>query len=392
MWVPGPVIVGAGPSGLAVAACLKEKGLPFLILEKQSCLASLWKLNTYDCLQLHLPKDLCQLPLMPFPQHFPIYPQKQQFISYLEAYAKHFSIDPLFGVEIRQAKYDAKMGCWRVEASSIEFLCRWLIIATGENSEPIFPKIEGLEKFSGKVVHTSEYKNGAEFKGNKVLVVGCGNSGMEIGLDLYNSGAHVSLVVRNKLHILPREVLGRSTFGLSTWLLKWLPVKLVDRLLILCSWMTLGNTHKFGIKRPEIGPLQLKKITGKTPVLDVGAICKIKSGDIKVVPGITKFTTRGAEFVDGKVGEFDSVILATGYRSNISSWLKEENLSGPEDGFPENPFPKNWKGKKGAFSVGFTRNGLLGISTDAQRVAQDISTEWPNEMRHFKDLTSISLF
>ena len=85
-----------------------------------------------------------------------------------------------------------------------------------------------------------------------------------------------------QLHILPKEVLGRSTFALSMWLLKWLPVRLVDRFLLLCSRIVLGDIRKIGIKRPKIGPLELKNTTGKTPVLDVGAIAKIKSSDIEV--------------------------------------------------------------------------------------------------------------
>ena len=92
-----------------------------------------------------------------------------------------------------------------------------------------------------------------------------------------------------KVHILPRQMLGKSTFGLSMWLLKWLPIRLVDRLLLLVSWFMLGDTSKFGLDRPKLGPLELKNLSGKTPVLDVGTLAKIKSGDIKVLPFITDY-------------------------------------------------------------------------------------------------------
>jgi indole-3-pyruvate monooxygenase len=78
-------------------------------------------------------------------------------------------------------------------------------------------------------------------------------------------------------------MLGKSTFGLSMWLLKWLPVQLVDRILLVVSWLMLGDTERFGLIRPRLGPLELKKLSGKTPVLDVGALAKIKRGDIKVL-------------------------------------------------------------------------------------------------------------
>lgn len=382
IWIPGPVIIGAGPSGLAAAACLKTKGIPSTILEKEDCLVSLWKFKTYDCLKLHLPKEACQLPHMAFPPEFPAYPTKQQFISYLEAYANHFSIVPVFRQEVRWAKYDATMRFWRVKTNDSEFVCLWLIVATGENAEPVMPDIAGISDFRGRLMHTSIYKNGADFKGSKVLVVGCGNSGMEVSLDLCNNGAEVSLVVRNKLHILPREVLGKSTFALSMWLLKWFPVRLVDKLLHLCSRLILGDTCQIGIKRPNIGPLELKNTIGKTPVLDVGAITKIKSREIKVVCGIRRFTTKGVEFVDGTMEDFESVILATGYKSNVKSWLKEGNHFFQKDGCQKNPFPNDWKGKNKVYSVGFTSQGLFGVSTDAQRVAEDIAKQWTSETAH----------
>lgn len=86
-----------------------------------------------------------------------------------------------------------------------------------------------------------------------------------------------------QVHVLPREMFGFSTFGIAMGLLKWLPLKLVDKLLLLIANFILGNTDQFGLKRPKTGPIELKNATGKTPVLDVGALSQIRSGKIKVV-------------------------------------------------------------------------------------------------------------
>ena len=199
-WFPGPIIVGAGPSGLAAAACLKEKGIPSLILERSHFLASMWQLKTYDRLRLHLPKKFCQLPLLPFPKNFPSYPTKQQFLAYLKAYAHHFNINPAFGKAVVSAEFDHRCGCWRLKTEGIkeeEYVCQWLIVATGENAEEVVPQIEGMDEFVGPIVHTSSYKSGSVFSGKNVLVVGCGNSGMEVCLDLCNHNARPSLVVRD---------------------------------------------------------------------------------------------------------------------------------------------------------------------------------------------------
>ncbi|XP_026661133.1 indole-3-pyruvate monooxygenase YUCCA2-like [Phoenix dactylifera] len=387
VWVPGPVIVGAGPSGLAVAACLKEKGVPSVVLERSHCIASLWQLKTYDRLHLHLPKQYCELPLMAFPSYFPTYPTKEQFVAYLEAYASRFDIRPVFDRMVVSAEYDERIRLWRVrtrgaeEEGVEEYVTRWLVAATGENAEAVVPDIDGMEDFNGTIMHTSLYKRGDMFEGKKVLVVGCGNSGMEVCLDLCNHNALPYIVARDSVHILPREMLGWSTFGLSMWLLKWLPMRTVDSFLLLASRLMLGDTARFGLRRPRLGPLELKSLSGKTPVLDVGTLAKIKSGDVKVRPAIKRLTGRGAEFVDGRLEDFDAIVLATGYKSNVPSWLKEREFFSEKDGLPRKPFPNGWKGKQGLYAVGFTRRGLMGASMDARRIAHDIEQCWKAEAK-----------
>ncbi|CDY53200.1 BnaAnng12250D [Brassica napus] len=392
IWVNGPVIVGAGPSGLAVAAGLKREGVPFIILERANCIASLWQNRTYDRLKLHLPKQFCQLPNFPFPEDYPEYPTKFQFIQYLEDYATHFDINPKYNETVQSAKYDETFGLWRVKTVSksgplgsceFEYICRTLVVATGENAEKVVPDFEGLEDFGGDVLHAGDYKSGGRYQGKKVLVVGCGNSGMEVSLDLYNHGANPSMVVRSSVHVLPREILGKSTFELGVTMMKWMPVWLADKTLLFLARIALGDTDKYGLKRPKIGPLELKNLEGKTPVLDIGALPKIRSGKIKIVPGIIKFGRGKVELVDGRVLEIDSVILATGYRSNVPSWLKDNDFFS-DDGIPKNPFPNGWKGEAGLYAVGFTRKGLFGASLDAMSVAHDIACRWKEESKQHK--------
>ncbi|XP_052196425.1 probable indole-3-pyruvate monooxygenase YUCCA7 [Diospyros lotus] len=390
--VNGPVIVGAGPSGLAVAAGLRQQGVPFIILERASCIASLWQNHTYDRLKLHLPKQFCQLPYFPFPTNLPEYPTKYQFIDYLESYATHFGIKPQFSKTVKSAKYDEACRLWRVKTVSslgggamkgeVEYICQWLVAATGENAEKVVPEFEGLLEFGGNVTHVCDYKSGEAYKGKKVLVVGCGNSGMEVSLDLCHHNAFPSIVARSSVHVLPREVLGKSTFDLAVSMMKWLPPRLVDKVLLAIARLTLGNIEKYGLKRPVVGPLQLKSTQGKTPVLDIGALQKIRCGEIKVVPGIKRFSPGRVELINGQNLEVDSVLLATGYSSNVPSWLKENDLFST-NGFPKSQFPDGWKGKGGLYAVGFTRRGLSGASLDAIRVANDIANIWKQEETNY---------
>ncbi|KAF2922547.1 hypothetical protein DAI22_07g122000 [Oryza sativa Japonica Group] len=331
VWVNGPIVVGAGPAGLSVAACLRERGVPSVLLERADCIASLWQRRTYDRLRLHLPKHFCELPGMPFPDGYPEYPDRRQFVDYLQAYAARAGVEPRFNQSVTSARYDDAAGLWRVRAEDVsvdaagdvtEYIGRWLVVATGENAERVVPEIDGADDFEGPVSHVAEYKSGAAYRGKRVLVVGCGNSGMEVCLDLCHHNALPAMVVRDSVHVLPREMLGVATFSVAVFLLRFLPLWVVDRILVVLAWLFLGDLAKIGITRPSRGPLELKNTRGRTPVLDIGALARIRSGDIEVVPGIRRLLRGGAELVDGRRVPADAVILATGYQSNVPQWLK----------------------------------------------------------------------
>uniref|UniRef100_A0A0E0AJ32 Flavin-containing monooxygenase n=1 Tax=Oryza glumipatula TaxID=40148 RepID=A0A0E0AJ32_9ORYZ len=388
VWVNGPIVVGAGPAGLSVAACLRERGVPSVLLERADCIASLWQRRTYDRLRLHLPKHFCELPGMPFPDAYPEYPDRRQFVDYLQAYAARAGVEPRFNQSVTSARYDDAAGLWRVRAEDVsvdaagdvtEYIGRWLVVATGENAERVVPEIDGADDFEGPVSHVAEYKSGAAYRGKRVLVVGCGNSGMEVCLDLCHHNALPAMVVRDsKVHVLPREMLGVATFSVAVFLHRFLPLWVVDRILVVLAWLFLGDLAKIGITRPSRGPLELKNTRGRTPVLDIGALARIRSGDIEVVPGIRRLLRGGAELVDGRRVPADAVILATGYQSNVPQWLKGSDFF-TQEGYPRVPFPDGWKGESGLYSVGFTRRGLSGVSSDAVKVAQDIAMAWNHQ-------------
>jgi cation diffusion facilitator CzcD-associated flavoprotein CzcO len=210
------VIIGAGPAGLATAALLGLAGVPYVLIERCNCIGSLWRHRTYDRLCLHLPKKFCELPLMPFPVDFPTYPTREQFLEYLESYATTFGIEPKFREAVISAEFNGDS--WWVRTKGVTSLasggeqpklagnvnmyrCKWLVVATGENAEPVVPEIEGSARFKGQLMHSSDYRSGEGYADKRVLVVGCGNSGMEVSLDLSNHNARASMVVRDKVRI-----------------------------------------------------------------------------------------------------------------------------------------------------------------------------------------------
>ncbi|WOL12093.1 putative indole-3-pyruvate monooxygenase YUCCA10 [Canna indica] len=367
------LIVGAGPSGLATAACLKVHGIPNVVVEREACYASLWKLRAYDRLKLHLAKKFCYLPHMPFPDDAPTFVPKDQFVRYLHDYVERFSIDPVLITVVEHAAYDRASGAWRVMARSVatgettEYGCRFLVVATGENSHGFIPDIPGLVNFPGEVVHSSFFKSGRNYAGKNVLVVGSGNSGMEIAYDLSNHGAKTSIVIRSPLHVMNKELI-----YVGMVLLKYLPITLVDKFILLLAKFKYGNLSKYGIVRPRMGPFKNKVTTGRSAVIDVGTVGKIRTGEIKVVKAVEKIEGDEVVFADGKTYNYDAIVFATGFKSTAKKWLKDDDVLLDKEGMPKEKFPNHWKGKNGLYCVGFARAGLHGIAKDAKSVADDI--------------------
>ncbi|KAL5705485.1 indole-3-pyruvate monooxygenase [Ranunculus cassubicifolius] len=367
------IIVGAGPSGLATSACLNTHGIPNIVLEREDCCASLWKKKAYDRLKLHLAKEFCNLPHMPFPTHAPTYVPKDQFISYIDEYASFFHIKPNYCRSVESASYDVNTKKWRVTvkntvSSATEvYIAEFLVVATGENSKGFIPAFPGLDDFSGESIHSSEYKSGSKYQGKDVLVVGSGNSGMEIAYDLSNYGARTSIVIKSPVHVLSTEMV-----RLGMRLLKYFPVHWVDKLILKIANYCYGDLSSLGLTRPTKGPFYLKTATGRSPVLDVGTSHKIAKGEIRVLPAVSSIAENSVRFADGESREFDAIIFATGYRSTCNYWLKDYDFLLNNEGMPKGKFPNHWKGSNGLYCVGFARRGLAGVSMDAQAVANDI--------------------
>ncbi|KAJ8430062.1 hypothetical protein Cgig2_020982 [Carnegiea gigantea] len=352
------IVVGAGPSGLATAACLTQDSIPYILLEREDCFASLWKKKSYDRLHLHLPKQYCELPLMKFPSTCPKYVPRKDFLEYLDNYVNHFHINPLYQRRVVGASFNQDSKNWHVRVENTadggrqeEYFARFLVVATGETSDPFCPPIEGLGSFQEKVIHSTQYKSGKEYQGKNVLVVGAGNSGWEIALDLANHGAKTSIVVRSPVHIL-----SRGTVSIGLFLLKYLPLNMADLLMVLLSKITYGEISKYGLTRPHDGPFYLKVAFGKYPIIDVGTFQKIKFGEIQ----------------DGRSYAFDAIILATGFTRSAHHWLQGGEHLLNEDGLAKQSFPNHWKGKHGLYGVGLARRGLYGAASDAQNIANEI--------------------
>jgi indole-3-pyruvate monooxygenase len=319
------LIVGAGPAGLASAACLTERNIPFVLIEAERHVGARWRTH-YDRLCLHTTKRHSALPGLPFPSEVGIYPSRSQVIAYLESYAARFRITPRFGERLERAcpigvaDSAADDAGWDVHTSSQRYRIRHLVMATGLNRTPVRPGWPREELFRGRIVHSADYRSGAAFSGKRVLVVGMGNTGAEIALDLHEHGARVSLSVRTPRNILPRDFLG-TPVQLTSMRTAFLPVAVRNAMGRFTSRMAFGDLTLYGLPAPTDGPATEVLKYGRVPVLDIGTVARIKAGDIEVVPAIEAFSASGVTLKNGATREVDVVVLATGYRSGLEELL-----------------------------------------------------------------------
>src|SRR5690606_37685061 len=138
------------------------------------------------------------------------------------------------------------------------------------------------------------------WRGKRALVVGCGNSGAEIALDLFEHGATTAMCIRHPTHVSPRDVLGVIPTQVLGLAMSWLPPKVSDRLALPLTKRLVGDLSAYGITRPQEGPMELLATKGRVPLLDIGTVELIRQGRIVVVPGIERFDARELVFVDGR--------------------------------------------------------------------------------------------
>lgn len=328
------IVIGAGPAGLACAAQLAERGLRASVLEKAGTVGPVWRRH-YDRLHLHTDRGHSCLPGLPMPRGYPRYPSRDQVIAYLENYAAHFRLTPTFNCEVQILRREA--GRWRADTTLGRCAAPLVVVATGWADAPHRPTWPGQDDYRGSVIHSSEYRRPEPYRGQRVLVVGFGNSGGEIALDLADAGIGVTLAVRGPVRILPRDLLG---LPILTWAIgqAWLPPRLADAINAPAIRLALGPTRGLGLTIARKGPRRMIAEDHRVPLLDVGTLDRIRQGAIRVRGGIERFTREGVTFVDphgeGRTEPFDAVILATGFRADLSSLLPEATDTLDNQGTP----------------------------------------------------------
>jgi glycine/D-amino acid oxidase-like deaminating enzyme len=362
------VVVGAGPAGLATSAELRKRRIEHRVLERGPSVGHSWR-GLYDSLTLHTGKHLSALPGLRFGREVPLFPTRDDFVDYLERYARRFSLPIETSRAVNRAYRDADR--WQLQTHAGPLDAGTLVVATGIVSNPRIPTFPSTGNFRGRLLHSVEYRRPDDFVGQRVLVVGVGNSGGEIGSELARSGATVTISVRTGANVVPRDFLGIPVQYLSV-LLRVLPRGGRDKVARAFGRITELRRGPPVLPRPPYGPLDA------IPLIGFHLVDAIREGLITVRGAVAGFATDGVRFADDRVEPFDSVILATGFTSALNAF--DEWVQRDERGFARRIDRVTSADQPNLFFVGHTYDaagGLFNIGRDAKlaalRIAERVS-------------------
>jgi len=336
-------VIGAGASGLVAIKNLVEYGFDVDCFERETGVAGAWNWRhdrspIYSSTHLVSSKPFTQYPDFPMPDDWPDYPHHAHVLRYLEHYADHFDLRKRiwFGTEVVRVE-PAEEGYWDVTTRGArggkERTARYaaVVVANGHNWSPKLPGYDGLRDYKGQVLHASAYKDPAQLRGKKVLVVGAGNTGCDIAVEAAQQAAKCWHSARRGYWYAPKFTYGRPSDQINDLLLSLrLPARLRQWLLQRTVRRTVGDLTRFGLPKPD------HKILETHPIVNSQLVYHLGHGDITPVPDVRHFERNAVVLANGQEIEPDVVVLATGYLPRFD-FLEPELLGTDGQGRPRLP-------------------------------------------------------
>ncbi len=309
-------IVGAGPGGLAATRAFLAHGLDVDVFERHEDIGGIWDQQNpgspiYDSAHFISSRSMSGFHGYPMPEHLPDYPSHRHVLAYLRDFAREYdlyrAIELGTGVERAEREDDG----WTVTLSTGETRrYRTLLCANGTTWFPNTPKLPGEETFGGELLHSHDYRSSALLAGKRVLVVGAGNSGVDIACDAAGAAAAAAISVRRGYHIVPKYLFGvpADEFAEKG---PHLPMPVAQRVLTRLLRAQIGDPTKHGWPKPD------HRLFETHPIVNDQILHYLRHGDLTVRPDVSGFDGDDVLFKGGAREPFDVVVLATGYRWQI---------------------------------------------------------------------------
>lgn len=314
MKTPPIAIIGAGPSGLSIARALAKAQLPFVIYEKHRNTGGLWDIENegspmYESAHFISSKTLSGFPAFPMPDDYPDYPTRKQLCAYIQAFAKHFDLEKDIIFNIKIEKVEKHEDSWKLTTAKGEsYFHQELICANGTLWQPNIAQYRGT--FSGIIRHSNTFKKSTEFLNKRVLVVGGGNSGVDIACEAASFADEAYLSMRRGYYFIPKHVFGVPSDVFSHGGPK-LPLKVNQWIFKKLLKIVVGDQTKFGLPKPD------HELFESHPLMNSQIMHHTSHGNLSIKPDIDYFEGNNVFFKDGSSIEVDEIVLATGYNYAI---------------------------------------------------------------------------
>jgi dimethylaniline monooxygenase (N-oxide forming) len=310
-------VIGAGPSGITTAKVLKEAGIDFVCYEKGSDIGGVWRYNNdnglssaYKSLHINTNRNLMAYSDFPMPEDFAMFPHHEQIIRYFEAYVKHFDIRQFIVFRKTVTKVDPKDDGYEVVLEDgTSTLFSHVIVANGHHWNPRYPEPAFPGNFEGEVIHSHYYREAEQVKDKDVLVVGIGNSAVDIACEA--ARLHTGKVVistRSGAHITPTWIWSMPFDALANPVTAKLPLWIQRKLLGLTLWLARGKQEDYGVPKPK------RPLLSEHPTLSQDLLGLSGRGAVKFKPDISRLAGKNVIFEDGSSQAFDMIIYCTGYK------------------------------------------------------------------------------
>ncbi|MFB4289251.1 flavin-containing monooxygenase [Nonomuraea sp. ATR24] len=367
---PTVIIIGAGPAGLAAAAALRRRRINPIILEQGEAVGTSWRHRHQD-LRLNTIRWLSDLPGLPIPGRAGRWVARDDYIDYLERFTRHARLHVRCGVRAR--RIDPVAGGWQITTNDGHYRSRHVVVATGHDRVPKLPDWPGRAGFQRPIQHVAALRRAADLAGARVLLVGAGNSGVEIAGHLVDAGVRrLWMSVRTSPTILPRHLYGLPLHPL-TLALRLLPEPIRDRLARAAAHHAFGDLRAHGLPTPRQGPYERMRTTGVTIAIDQGFVGHLTAGRLRVVADIDRLDGPEVVLRDGGRLRPDTVLAATGYDPGLADLVGHLDVL-DHDGRPHRDAGKH-RPATGLWFIGYRpaiEGSLRRFPVEARRIARAI--------------------
>jgi cation diffusion facilitator CzcD-associated flavoprotein CzcO len=319
-------IIGAGCSGFTTAKRFKDAGIPFDWFEASSVIGGNWAYGNpngmsaaYQSLHIDTSKSRLQFEDFPVPTDWPDFPHHSLLNGYFNAYVDHFGLRPLirFNTKVTKAtrRDDGRFDVTTINGvtgDGTTGIYRAVIVANGHHWSPNTPEYPG--SFDGPMIHAHDYRTPTDpvnLMGKRVIVVGLGNSAVDIASELGQRTVAGKLFVsaRRGVWVLPKYIGGKPSDKAP--LPRWLPGWLTRRVARGVVRRLIGNMEDYGLPKPDHEPLEAH------PTVSSEFLPRMGSGDITIKPAIAELQGKHVQFVDGSIEAVDAIVFATGYKTDF---------------------------------------------------------------------------